>query len=226
DEIHLDWRVVTFTGVVTLVTGVVVGLVPGLRASREDSADALREGGRTTGTRGAARRARRALVAAELALALITLSGTGMLVRSLWNLQRTELGFDPRNVLTASVALSAREYGDSRAAIFYQQLLNTLDAVPGVVSAGAAAWLPVVDAGGLWGVMPEGRPFAPGQTPSVVPQHITPGYLRAMGLTLYAGRDFSAGDGAASPAVVIVSKRLADLFWPNENALGKRMRVG
>ena len=225
DEIRVDWRVVLFTTAVTLATGLVVGLVPGLRASRETGSSALSDAGRTTGTQAASRTARRVLVMAELALALLTLSGTGMLVRSLWNLQHARLGFDPRNVLTASVALSAREYDDARAELFFEQLLTDLRSTPGVVAAGAAGWLPVVGVGGLWGVTPEGRPFVPGQMPSAVPQQITPGYLRAMGLNLLAGRDLAATDGAASPPVVIVSQRLADQFWPNENALGKRMKL-
>ena len=225
DEIRVDWRVVLFTAGVTIVTGLVVGLVPGFRASREDATEALKDAGRTTGTQSVSRSARRALVMAELALALLTLTGTGMLVRSLWNLQHAELGFDPRNVLTGSVALSTRDYEDTRAALFYEQLLTRLRSTPGVIAAGASGWLPVVDAGGLWGATPEGRAFAPGQSPSAVPQQITPGYLRAMGLTLYAGRDFASTDGPDAPAVVIVSKRLAEFFWPNENALGKRMKL-
>ena len=226
DEIRVDWRVIAFTAVVTLATGIIVGLVPGLRGSRDNSADALKDAGRTTGSQSAARGARRALVVTELALAVITLSGTGMLVRSLWNLQRAELGFDPRHVLTGGVALSAREYDDARAAVFYEELLVRLRAVPGVVSAGASGWLPVVDAGGLWGVLPEGRPFVPGQSPQAVPQQITPGYVRAMGLTLLTGRDFTSADRTETAPVVIVSKRLADLFWPNESAIGRRMKLG
>jgi predicted permease len=226
DEIHIDWRVVAFTAGVTLATGVFVGLVPGLRASRDRSADALKDAGRATGLQGTARGARRALVVAELTLALLTLSGTGMLVRSLWNLQRTGLGFEPQQALTGSVALGTRQYDDARARLFFEQLLTRLRAVPGVSSVGAARWLPVVDAGGLWGAYPEGRVFVPGQMPAVVPQQITPDYLRAMGLPLLAGRDFASTDRVDAAPVVIVSKRLAELFWPNETPIGKRMKLG
>lgn len=226
DEIHLDWRVVAFTAVLTLSTGLFVGLVPGLRASRDNSSDALKDAGRTTGTQSAARGARRALVVAELMLAVVTLSGTGMLVRSLWNLERAELGFDPRQVLVGNVALSTRDYDDPRAAVFFEQVLTRLRNVPGVTAAGAAGWLPVVEAGGLWGAYPEGRVFPPGQIPDAVPQEISPGYIRAMGLTLIAGRDFSSSDRAGSTPVVIVSKGLAKFFWPNEDPLGKRMKLG
>src|SRR5207237_6777702 len=121
-------------------------------------------------SQGAARGARRALVVTELALAVITLSGTGMLVRSLWNLQRAELGFDPRHVLTGGVALSAREYDDARAAVFYEELLVRLRAVPSVVNAGASGWLLVVDAGGLWGVVAEGGQLGQVESPQAGPQ--------------------------------------------------------
>jgi len=226
DEVRVDWRVVLFTGAVTLATGLVVGLVPGLRATRENGSAALKEAGRTTSTQSASPTARRVLVMAELAIALLTLSGTGMLVHSLWNLQHAQLGFDPRNVFTANVALSAREYDDARAALFFEQLLTGLRSTPGVAAAGASGWLPVVNAGGLWGVTAEGRTFVPGQMPSAVPQQITPGYLHAMGLNLLAGRDFASTDGAETPAVAIVSQLLAERLWPNENALGKRMKLG
>jgi putative ABC transport system permease protein len=226
DEIRVDWRVVAFTAAVTIATGLLVGLVPGARGSRDSSSNALNHAGRTTGTQGAARGARRVLVVIELALAVITLSGSGLLLRSLWNLQHEELGFDPRSVLAADVALPDRSYDPARATIFYEQLLTRLRALPGVTSAGALGWLPVVKAGGLWGALPEGRAFVPGQMPGVVPQQMTPGAIRAMGLTLHAGRDFAAGDGLASAPVVIVSRSLAERFWPNESALGKRMKLG
>jgi predicted permease len=161
-----------------------------------------------------------------LALAVLTLSGTGLLVRSLWNLHRADLGFDPHHVLTASVALPRRDYDDAHAAIFYRRLLDRLAALPGVVSVGAAGWLPVVEAGGLWGVHPEGRAFVPGQMPEAVPQQISAGYLRAMGLSVLAGRDFATDDRLGSEPVVIVSKSLADRFWPNEHAVGKRLKLG
>src|SRR4029077_16119830 len=124
------------------------------------------------------------------------------------------------------IALSERNYDDRRSAVFYEQVLTRLRNVPGVTAAGAAGWVPVAGAGVLWGTYPEGRSFAPGQMPDAVPQEITPGYIRAMGLTLLAGRDFSSSDRAESTPVVIVSKQLAKFFWPNEDPLGKRMKLG
>jgi len=225
DEIRLDWRVVLFTATVALTTGIIVGLVPGIRASRDNAADTLKESGRATGGQRTRSAVRHALVVAELALAVITLAGTSMLVRSLWNLEGARLGFEPRGVLAGDVALPGRDYDDAHARLFYEQLLTRLRSVPGVVAAGAAGWLPVVGVGGLWPVTQEGHPYPPGQAPQATPQQITPGYLGTMGIPLLAGRDFTAADRAGSVPVVIVSKRLGELFWPNENPIGRRMRV-
>src|SRR4029453_8509990 len=111
----------------------------------------LLHGSRIATQHGAAGRARRALVAAEVMLAVVTLAGAGLLLRSLWNLQGAPLGIEPRNVLTAKVTISQREYDDSRAAVFFDQVLERVRALPGVRAAGASGWLPVVHAGGLWG---------------------------------------------------------------------------
>jgi putative ABC transport system permease protein len=225
DAIRIDWRVLSFTAVVAITTGLAIGLIPAWRASRGNSIDALRDAGRIVGTHGGARRVRRALVVAEVALAVTTLSGAGMLLRSLWNLQSADLGFDPSATLTAKVSLPGREYNDARSAIFFDQLLERLRAVPGVTSAGASGWLPVVDAGGLWGIQQEGK--APSADwPTAVPQHATPGYLKAIGLRLVAGRDFTNEDRAGGPYVAIVSQKLAEQVWPGENALGKRFKLG
>jgi predicted permease len=208
-----------------MATGLAIGLFPAWRASRGNSIDALRDAGRIVGAQGGARRVRRALVVAEVALAVTTLSGAGMLLRSLWNLQSADLGFDPNATLTAKVSLPGREYNDARSTLFFDQLLERLRALPGVTAAGAGGWLPVVDAGGLWGIQQEGKPPTVDWA-TAVPQHATPGYLKAIGLRLVAGRDFTNGDRAGGPYVAIVSQKLADQVWPGENALGKRFKLG
>ncbi len=225
DAIGIDWRVLAFTGAVALLTGFGIGLLPAWRAARGNAVDALKDGGRGVVTRRAGRGVRRSLVVAEVALAVVTLAGAGMLLRSLWHLQNSDLGFDPRGTLTAKVALSAREYNDTRSALFFDQLLERLRQLPGVRAAGASAWLPVVDAGGLWGVQQEGKP-ASVQWPMAVPQHVTTGYFRAMGIPIVAGRDFTGSDRIGSPFVAIVSKSFAERLWPGENAIGRRFQLG
>ncbi len=226
DEVGTDWRVLAFTTALCVMTGVLVGVVPALRASRGDLANGLKQGGKTTGTEGASRPLRRALVAMEVALAVTALSGAGLLLRSSSALQHEPLGFDPHGVLTAKVSLLPRAYDDARSSIFFDQLMTRVQALPGVRAAGAARWLPVVEAGGLWGFRPEGGSYPDGRWPLAVPQHVTPGYFSAAGIRLVAGRDFTNDDRDGSEPVVIVSEKLARSAWPGTNALGKRLRLG
>jgi predicted permease len=225
DMIGLDWRVALFALGVTAATGLLIGVVPAWRAVREDAAAALKEGGKGAVPQATSAGARRTLVAAEVALAVVMLSGSGMLLRSLWHLRDAGVGFEPNGVLTAKVAVSQRDYDDARAARFYDQLVERLRAVPGVRAAGASGWLPVVDAGGLWGFQPEGHSYPPGQWPTAVPQQVTPGYFAAIRLPLLAGRDLAPTDVVDAPFVAVVSKRFAELAWPGQSALGKRFRL-
>jgi predicted permease len=226
DAITIDWRVVLFTGLVTGVTALLIGVVPAWRAAHGNAADTLRDGSRVATQHGTASRARRVLVAAEVMLAVVTLAGAGLLVRSLWNLQNAPIGFEPRNVLTAKVTISQREYNEARAAVFFDELLERLRALPGVRAAGASGWLPVVDAGGLWGFQVEGRSYEQTRWPTAVPQQITPGYFAAFGMPIVAGRDFNANDREGSTPVVIVSRKLAESVFPGQNPIGQRIKVG
>ncbi len=225
DDVGTDWRVLSFTAATCIVTAVLIGVVPSLRASRGDLAGGLRQGGRTTGIDGASRALRRTLVALEMALAVTSLSGAGMLLRSLWALQHQQLGFDPRGVLTAEIALLPRAYDDARASIFYEQLTARVRGIPGVRVAGAAGWLPIVGTGGLWGYRPEGGSYPDGRWPLAVPQQVTPDYFAAAGIPMLAGRDFNSGDRDGSQPVVIVSEKLARGEWPGQDAIGKRLRL-
>jgi putative ABC transport system permease protein len=225
-ELTLDWRVLTFTALVAAVTGLLVGIVPAWRGSKHDLASTLKEGGKTTGTDAASGAARHVLVVAEIALAVTMLSGAGMLLRSLWHLQSDPLGFEPKGVLTAKIALPPREYPDERAVVFLDQLLAQLRSIPGVRAAGASGWLPVADAGGLWGYQPENGQYPDGRWPSAVPQQATPGYFKAIGLPLIAGREFTSADRADAELVAVVSKSFADLTWPGQNPIGQRFKLG
>jgi len=225
DAIGIDWRVLLFTAAIVVATGLMIGLVPAWRIARGASAEALKESGRVASAHGATRRVRRSLVVVEVALAVVTLSGAGMLLRSLWHLQGEDLGFDPHGVLTAKVALLPREYNEGRTAVFYSQLEARLGALPSVQAAGASGWLPVVDAGGLWGFRPENGNYPEGRWPSAVPQQATPGFFAAVGLPLIAGRVFTNSDVDGSPLVAVVSKAFAELAWPKQGALGKRFRL-
>ncbi|MFI5227472.1 MAG: ABC transporter permease [Gemmatimonadales bacterium] len=226
DAIEMDWRVVAFTAVVVIATGLLIGLLPARRAATSNAADALKDGGRLVTSTGGARAVRRALVVAEMALAVVATSGAGMLLRSLWNLQSATLGFEPQGVLTARVSVSRTGYDDARSAVFFHELLDRVRAIPGVRAAGAAGWLPVVDAGGLWGYRPEGGSYPDGRWPSAVPQQATTGYFAAMRIPLISGRDFDDRDRAGSQLVAVVSRKFADASWPGQSAIGRRFRLG
>ncbi len=226
DEIRLDWMVVLFGFVVAAFAGVLAGLVPAMRASKQDPAEALKSSGRSLATVRGSSRTRRALVVAEVALAMIMLTGSGMLIRSLLHVHNADFGFNPANTLTMRVSPGGSGYTDPRTIEFYNGLLERVRAIPGVQEAGAARWLPIVDAGGLWDIRIEGQSYVPGQTQAAVPQEVTPGYLRAMGMRLVAGRDFTSNDRVGAAPVAIISKAFADRFWPGRGPLGKQFRMG
>ena len=228
DQITIDPTVIAFTAGVSVLTGVLIGLVPAWRITRASVAGTLKEGGRGSGTASTSR-ARRALVVAEVALAVVMLSGSGLLLRSLLHLQRAGLGFEPSGVLTARVALLQRAYDDNRSTEFFSQLVERLAALPDVHAAGASGWLTVADDGGLWGYEPEGRNYTnypDGNWPDAVPQQVTPGYFAAIGLPLLAGRDFGSADRPGAQLTAIVSKRFAEQSWPGADPLGRRFRLG
>jgi len=226
EQVRVDWMLVTYTFAISMVAAFVFGLVPALRGAREAPAETLKEGGKTASHAGS-HRMRRGLVVAEVALAVVMLAGAGMLLRSLLNLQSADIGFDARAVFTAKVSPPQTSYSEQQTTVFYGELLQRVRAIPGVRVAGASNWLPVVGAGGLWGVSAEGKTYPPAQQPSVVPQHITPGYFKAMGMPILAGRDITDADRAGGPYSVIISKSAAKLLWPERpDAVGQRFRMG
>jgi putative ABC transport system permease protein len=226
DEIRVDWLVVAFGVAVSLVAGIVFGIVPALRASNEDPAEAMKSAGKGTSHGSGSTRARRLLVVSEVALAMVLLSGAGMLVRSLVHLHQQELGFDPANALSAKVSLNFNAYDDVRSIAFYQQLLERTRRIRGVAAVGAARWLPVVDAGGSWDIRVEGKDFPPAQTPSPTPQETTPGWFSAMGMKMLRGRDFTDQDRAGTQLVGVVSERMAKELWDEQDPIGRRFRLG
>ena len=226
DTIGIDWRVVAFTAIVAAVTALLTGVLPAVRASRVRAGEVLKDAGRVVGAHGGGRSVRRALVMAEVALAVVAVGGAGMLLRSLWNLEARRLGFEPRDVLTAGVSISRTDYDDAHADVFFEQLVTRIGALPGVRAAGAVGWLPVADAGGLWAYRVEGTDYTTARWPDAIPQQITPGALAALGIPLLAGRAFTAEDRASAPPVAIVSRRFADASWPGRDPLGKRFRLG
>jgi putative ABC transport system permease protein len=229
DETRLDVRVLGFTFIVSLLTGLIFGLAPAWQASKLNLNNTLKEGGRSSG--GARQRLRAALVVGEVALALVLLLGAGLMIRSFIHLQNAPLGFAPENVLTMQVSLPASKYGKDAPVNFFAQLLERLRAVPGVTDAAAVTQLPLFS-GSSWAqeITLEGRAAALAEAKlSTATFAVTPHYFQTMGIPLLQGRDFTEqdrGQSGQSPLTLIVSEAFARQFWPNENPIGKRFRPG
>jgi putative ABC transport system permease protein len=224
-EISLDWRVLSFTLVLSLLTGIVFGLAPAMHISKTDLQDAMKDGG----SGGASRRGswlRGLLVVAEVAAALILLVGAGLLLKSFLHLQRVNPGFRTENVLTMRISLPDGKYKSAEAnAGFYRQLLDRVAVLPGVEASGVINLLPVLQAGynGEFQIVGQ-EPDTSGKPPLVEIRMVSPDYFRALGVPLVAGRIFSARDQQGSEAVAIVNQEFARRLIPNQDPLGKYIK--
>ncbi len=222
-EISVDRAVLGFTFLLSLITGVLFGVIPAIQGSKTDLNEAMKEGAR--GNSGGYRtKFRSALVIAEVAIALVLLIGAGLLGQTFLKLQRVDLGFDSNNVLTAMVELPSAQYTKPEQKIaFYQQLLDRVKTLPGVNSASGVLPLPISgdDANGSFEI--EGRPTEPGDEPQTDYTWINLDYFKTMKIALVEGRDFSVRDNLKSPSVVIVNETFAKRHFPDENPLGKRL---
>jgi putative ABC transport system permease protein len=221
DDVRVDVPVLLFTFGVAIATGVLFGILPAIRSGRAPAAETLRDGGRTsTGGGRAFRRARRALVISEVALAVVTLTGAGLLLRSLWNLQQIELGIDTENVLTLRVTLPEREYANERATGAVRTLLQQVRALPGVRHAGAVGDLPIADGHSGWSILIDGAPATSvAESPVAAPQQATPGYFAALGIPVLRGRGFTEADDERASLVVVVNETMARERWPGKDAI-------
>jgi putative ABC transport system permease protein len=227
DEVTIDPAALAFTALIAIACGVAFGLLPALQLSRQDLARVLNEGGRGGAPGHVRLLVRRALVVAQLAFSVILVVAAGLSVRSLVELQRIDLGFDDRNVLTAQVQLPATSYSEGpRIVDFYRQVTERLAQLPGVSAAGGVRLLPLARTIGDWSITIEGRDLAPGENPNGDFQFATPGYFDAMGLTLVRGRWFTPADRENAPLVVVVNDTMAARYWASEDAIGKRFKMG
>ena len=227
DTIAMDGRVFAFALVVACFTGVLFGIAPALSALRTNVNEPLKEGGRT-GSTGGRNRLRHVLVASEVALALVLLSGAGLMIKSMWRLLGVDPGLNPRNVLTMYVSVPQAEIyvGPPDLPRFCQDLEESVGSVPGVVSVGAVGHLPLRGNAGR-GFQIEGRPpTAPGDMPGADYSVACPDYFRTMGIPIVNGREFTAQDTVGSPGVIVINQTMAHKFWPKENPVGKAIRFG
>jgi putative ABC transport system permease protein len=227
DQTGIDARVLAFTLGISLVTGLIFGLVPALQASRPDVNDALKEGGRGS-TGGGGARIRNLLVVSEIALSLVLLVGAGLLIRSFMRLQQFELGFNPEHLITMRVQLPGSKYKERKqVADFFQQLFERIEAVPGVQSAGAISTIFLSDTPNSTNFAIEGRPQATGAQSIEVPlDAVSAKYFKVMGIPLISGREFDERDATGTPPVAIINETFANRFFAGEDPIGKRYVYG
>jgi predicted permease len=221
-----DWRILAFTFTLTLITGVVFGLLPAMRASRPDTWGTLKDTVGAVAGAGGTLFLRKGLVAAQVALSFLLLFGAGLFVRSLDNLRSTETGVQLDNLVTFRLAPALSGYDDQQSVNFYNQLVERLRGGPGVKSAGYASV--AILAGDEWdstmGV--EGHQAKDGEDMQAFMNAISPGYFETMGIRLLEGRDFRPTDAKKGDTVAIVNRQFAEHFFPAQSAVGRHIGFG
>jgi len=225
--VGIDARVIAFTSAIGIVTTLLFGLVPVLRASRVQLTDTLRDGSTTATAGGSRLRLRAMLVVTETALAVVLATGAGLMIRSVDALQRVELGFNPSSVLTMRVALPPASYEKPEQVIaVYERLLERVRALPGVRHAGLMRSLPLGTTIGDWGLTVEGYTPQPGLFPKGDWQVVSTGALEALGERLVRGRALGPSDGLEAPPVALINETMAQTYWPGQDPIGRRIRQG
>ncbi|MCM3902798.1 MAG: ABC transporter permease, partial [Pyrinomonadaceae bacterium] len=230
-KLNLDLQVLGFTLLLTLLTAVVFGLVPAFQTSKIDLNEALKQGGGRTGLNAGGNRLRSAMVVSEVALALVLLIGAGLLIQTFLKLRDQYSGLQPQNILTLRTVLPRSKYPEQpQRAAFYKQVLERVRSLPGVVSAGYATSIPLEWKGGTSGFFPEGRTVerarAEGLSYDANHRQVSADYLKTMGIPLLRGRSISDGDDERSMPVTIINETMARQYWPGEDAIGKRFKLG
>jgi putative ABC transport system permease protein len=225
DEIGIDGRVFGFTLLISLFTSLLFGLVPALQASKLSLSEALKEGGRGSGRRNR-NHFRNLLVVSEIAMALVLLICAGLMLRSFVRLMSIDPGLNPQNVLTLDIQLSGRRYAPPQRTAFFQQLLEKVNALPGVEAAGIVWPLPLAGTDdGVGFTFEDQPPPSPGERRVAGPRVVSPDYFKTLKIQLQRGRVFSETDGPDTPPVIIINETLARRYWPNEDPIGKRMAI-
>jgi predicted permease len=223
----INTRVLLFSASISIATGILFGIIPALRISSLNVVGSLKQGG-SRGNVGAGGRVRDILVVSEVALAIVLLAGAALMIRSLDNLLRHDPGFRTAHVLVMRTPIQIQKYAtrEQRTA-FYDQVLDKVEHLPGVLAAGYTTWIPLTNEGGATGITLEGHPEpAPGQMPIPNVRIISRDYMNAIGIKLVEGRLFDTRDGAQTPLVALINETMARTFWPGETPLGKRFKKG
>jgi putative ABC transport system permease protein len=224
--VRIDPMVVMFTALLSVATGVLFGMTPALQLSKTDLNESLKEGARNASSGHGRQRLRSALVVAEIALSLVLLIGAGLVIRSFLKLTHVNPGFNTRNVLTVELTLPDKKYpGPDAQRRFVDNALRDISSVPGATAVGVTHVLPFTGDYVL-AIFFEGKPPAkPSDVPSANYYAVSPDYFTVMGIPVKRGRAFTKQDGEGTPRVAIVSESFAARFFPNEDALGKRINI-
>lgn len=213
-----------FTLIVSVITGLVFGLIPAMQSTRTNFNEALKEGGKSSPGKASHNRSRNILVVAEVALSLVLLIGAGLMIHSFVGLLRSDLGVNPTNVLTMQVSLPNEKYAKVETRRdFYNQLVGRIEALPGVTRIGGVGNLPMGGSNSSHGIERIGQTVFPrGKQPSILYVPVTPGYFEAIGTRLMKGRNFSSQDRGDSPRVALVNEAFVNEFLPGQDPIGQQ----
>jgi predicted permease len=226
-KLTIDPQMLGYTLLISIATGIIFGVMPALRASKTDVNEPLKQSGGRSGLGARHRALRSAMVISEIALALVLLVGAGLLMQTFYKLRHQYSGFRPENVLTVRTELLTRKYTDFATRVsFYDGVLERVKNLPGVVSAGYTTSVPLAWKGGAGDFSIEGRLPEPGVVYNANHRQVSNAYLETLGVQLRDGRFFNDHDTAGSRPVVIINEALAHKLFPNEDPLGKRLKVG
>jgi putative ABC transport system permease protein len=223
-SLRIDLPILAFALLVSLLTGIIFGLAPALQASKIDLNEALKQGGSRAGAGGG--KLRGAFVVAEVALALVLLVGAGLLMQTVFHLSAQYSGFQPEKLLTLRTVLPSYKYGyHPKRVAFYDQVLERVNALPGVVAAAYSTSVPLQWKGGSTGFVVEGREDDPGQGPNAIHRQVSINCLQTLGVGLKQGRYFDENDKSQSIPVALINETLARQYLPDQDPLGKRFKL-
>jgi putative ABC transport system permease protein len=226
DEVSIDWRVLLAAGLTTILTGVLVGVLPALSSASVNPQASLQDASRGTVGGTLRRRARAALVIAEVALAVAITTGAVLLLRSFVSVTSVNPGFETANLLTFQMNLPIHLTSNSDRLAFYRDFFARMEALPGVASAGGTTRVPLGSTSVSTTVQIEGRPVPAAELPEVQFRRAMHSYFAAMGIPIRRGRGFDPNDGPNAPPVAVINETMARRLFPNEDPIGKHVRTG
>jgi predicted permease len=225
-DMRIDSRILGFSFLAALFTGMIAGLIPSIQASRTDLADTLKAGGRSGGASAGHHRFRNALVVAQVAVCLLLLACAGFFIRSLRNSAQVDMGFRVDHTLMLSLDLGLQGYTEERGQQFYKQVSERVRSIPGVRDAAFGAYIPMGYDNSFVDIYPEGRPIDDKTKPeSALDDEVQPEYFRTAGTPVIQGREFTAADSATAPKVAIINEEFSKKLWPGEDPVGKSFRM-